>query len=92
MAVIYVAGGTLSVRQSIKWFVWWPGPTLYTGPIIFQASPLDPDAELELTSHTVLRTSSNPPPGLPSNSIVHSVAVTNRGSVPTSYYLWSLRE
>jgi hypothetical protein len=91
MAVIYVAGGSLGVGQSAKWYVWWPGQ-IYLGPIVFQASPLDPGGELEVRDHTSMRTSASPPPSLPPNLLVHSFVVGNRGSASTSYYLWCLRE
>ena len=41
---------------------------MYLGPVVFQASPLDPDGEIELSDHTRLRTSANPPPGVAANA------------------------
>jgi hypothetical protein len=92
MAVIFVADGTLAVGQSVHWYVWWPGPQVYLGPVVFQASPLDPDGEIELSDHTRLRTSANPPQGVAANAQVHSFTVRNRGTAATGFYIWCLRE
>ena len=92
MAVIFVADGTLAVGQTTQWYVWWPGPQLYMGPVVFQAAPLDPGGEVELSDHAKLRTSNSPPPGVAPNSIVHSFVVRNKGAAATGFYVFCMRE